>query len=73
MKKRILSMALVLCMCLSLLPTAAFAEGEPQKITSVDLTGFIEPVYGASPKFEVHEPEGAHSAQNRGWHHKLVR
>lgn len=53
MKKKIVSLALVLALCLSLLPMTAFAEGEEEKaptpkdltITSVeDLMKFAEAV-----------------------------
>ena len=73
MKKRILSMALVLCMCLSLLPTAAFAEGEPQEITTVDLTGFTAPVYGATPDFELSVRLRARAPQIWGMRRKRAR
>ena len=41
MKKKIVSLALVLALCLSFLPVTAFAEGEDEASTEVQTWGYL--------------------------------
>ena len=59
MKKRLSALLLAVCVLLTFVPTAAFAAGE-NVIANVALSGFTEPVYGATSDFDLSVPSGAH-------------
>ena len=72
MKKRIGSIVLAICMVLVLVPTAAFAEGEPEPVPSGSVEKIVvtvkEPVIGEKPDYNpVYTMETAEGGVQQGW------
>ena len=58
--KKLISVVMMICMCLCLVPTTVFAADASNVISKVSLTGFTWPKIGERPDFEMSVPEGAH-------------